>query len=240
MDAFPFRRPGTASRWRVAAGLLSLAVLVGAVPARAGGGAHVVDDATVETPGTCHLESWLTRGDGARGLLDLSPACTREAWPDLEIGAAVQRAWDGAGTATSAGPTLKRALRSPDRGPGVALAAGASWSLDHGTLETASVVVPVTLALDRRWRANLNAGWLYSRGGGDRQAAFWGAQLEAQVSPDCAAMVEVFGRDRGPAGGQAGWRWTPHGGAIDVDLVAGRYVDGADPFSLTLGVTLRH
>jgi hypothetical protein len=41
-------------------------------------------------------------------------------------------------------------------------------------------------------------------------------------------------------GGQAGLRWTPRGGSVDVDLLAGRYLDGATRNAITFGVTLRH
>jgi hypothetical protein len=48
-------------------------------------------------------------------------------------------------------------------------------------------------------------------------------------------MAEGFTRDYGKAGGQAGVRWTTGGGRIDLDLLAGRYVDGETPTSLTVG-----
>jgi hypothetical protein len=60
-----------------------------APPPRAGG-AHLIDDPGVETPGTCHLETWITGYGGGRGLVNLSPGCTREALPRLELGGAVQ------------------------------------------------------------------------------------------------------------------------------------------------------
>lgn len=218
---------------------IPVALLTGISSAHAGGGAHVIDDATVETPGTCHLESWMTRYDADRGLVNLSPACTREAWPDLEIGAALQHAWDGRSD-TSTGPALKLNLRPVERGWGVALATAATWSLDSGGFETASVIVPVTIPVNEQLRVNLNAGWLYSHASSDRHAAFFGGQVEARVTRDLSAMAEVFARDRGPGGGQVGLRWNPHGGDLDVDLLAGHYVDGASPRAITLGLTLRH
>ena len=52
-------------------------------------------------------------------------------------------------------------------------------------------------------------------------------------------MVETFIRDEGKIGGQAGLRWTVAGGAVDLDLIGGRYVDGATPGAATFGVTIR-
>ncbi len=47
--------------------LLWVAAAILAGPALAAGGAHIVDNSEVETPGTCHLELWVSRfvpGDG--------------------------------------------------------------------------------------------------------------------------------------------------------------------------------
>lgn len=71
---------------RLATGGVSLLLaLLAAGPAFAAGGEHVIDDAAVETPGTCHLESWVTLSSGG-GLVNSAPACTRKAWPNLELG----------------------------------------------------------------------------------------------------------------------------------------------------------
>jgi hypothetical protein len=39
---------------------------------------------------------------------------------------------------------------------------------------------------------------------------------------------------------KVGLRWNPRVGDVDVDLSAGRYVDGASPRAFTLGLTIRH
>lgn len=207
-------------------------------PAFASGGEHVVDDATVETPGTCHLESWITVHDRERGLLNLSPACTRRAWPRLEIGGAFQHTWDGR-THNTFGPALKLNLRPVETGFGVALITSGTFDLSSGKLETASVIVPLTIPVNDRVRFNLNGGWTYARTSAQPHAAFYGAQVEVQVARDFSLMGEVFGRDHGSAGAQAGLRWTPRNGRLDVDVVVGRRVDGVSPRSVTLGLTLR-
>lgn len=221
------------------ASLLFLAIVLLAPCARAGGGAHVVDDATVEVPGTCHLESWVTRNDPRRGLVNLSPACTREAWPSLEIGASLQHAWDG-NRSTSVGPALKLNLRPVERGMGLALAVAGAWNLDTGRFETASIIVPVTMPVNELLRININGGWIYSHADAHRHAAFFGGQVEAQLASDVSAMAEIFGRDRGRAAGQIGLRWNPSAGPVDIDLLGGRRIDGTSPSAVTLGFTIRH
>jgi len=49
----------------------------------------------------------------------------------------------------------------------------------------------------------------------------------------------VFGTDRGPPGGQAGLRWVTDRGRIDVDLLAGRRIDGTSASAVTVGLTIR-
>ena len=221
--------------------LLPLGLLIGQPPAQAAGGAHVVDDAGVETPGLCHLETWISRSGPKSGLFNASPACTFEALPRLEVGATVQRTWArGAHTSdTLMGPTLKLNLWPVESGFGIGLAGTSAWSARAGHWETASLIVPVSITPHERLRVNLNAGWLYTRSGARRNEAFVGAQVEATIVSDVTLMGEIFGRDRGQPGAQVGVRWTPGGGWLDVDLLSGWRTDGVTPWSLTFGVTLR-
>lgn len=212
----------------------------GAPPrAFASGNEHVVDDAAVEAPGTCHLETWTTVHGSNRGLFNLSPACTRRAWPRLEIGATIQHSWDGGADLTSFGPALKLNLRSVEKGLGIGLIASGAVDLRSGRLETANLIVPVTIVAGKAVRFNLNAGWAYARASARQHGAFYGAQIEVQVARDFSLMAEAFGRDHGATGAQAGLRWNPRGGRLDVDLVVGRRIDGVNPRSVSLGLTLR-
>ncbi|MBV1686763.1 hypothetical protein KRR38_03515 [Novosphingobium sp. G106] len=206
-------------------------------PAIAAGGAHVVDDVDVETPGRCHVETWVTEDQG-HGLADLSPACTPAALQSVEIGAVLIHSWDGQ-SITTAGPAVKVNLRSTQKGIGLAASFGATWNLRSGRLDTASVTVPITFTVSSKTRFNLNLGYSYSATSKDRHSPFWGGQIETQLGTDLSAMVEGFGRETGPAGAQAGLRWNPGHGDLDVDLLVGRYVDGSSPRSATLGVTIR-
>lgn len=228
-------------RGRRVAALVPIVVMLWRPHVQAAGGAHVVDDAGVETPGVCHVETWLARNGPRQGLFNLSPACTFEALPRLELGASVQRIWDRDAHAydTMAGPTLKLNLWPVERGFGVGLAGAGTWSTRSGRLETASLIVPVTIGLHENLRVNLNAGWLYSRTGIRRNEAFVGVQVEATIVLDVTLMGEVFGRDHGPPGAQVGVRWTPGGRWLDVDLLSGWRTDSVTPWSLTLGVTVR-
>jgi hypothetical protein len=206
----------------------------------ASGNEHVIDDAAVETPGVCHLEAWTTRFSPRQGLLNLSPACTRRAWPRLELGAGIQRAWAADGTSDIlVGPALKLNLMPEETGLGLGLAGSAAYGVRAGRLESASLLVPMTIPVSQRLRVNLNAGWSYGRIATRRSAAFYGAQIELALPHDVTLMAEGFRRGGGDPGGQLGLRWNPGGGRFDLDLVAGRRVDGESPRAVSLGITVR-
>ena len=86
----PFRRqrgrPTRASAWVfAAASLWATSVL-------AAGGHHALDDAVILEPGTCQVESWLTRSAGNERLLHAGGACRAGA---IELGVAAERARAG-------------------------------------------------------------------------------------------------------------------------------------------------
>lgn len=230
------RRGGVLRGWGAAG--LGLAAMVAAVEeARASGGAHVIDDAEVETPGLCHAESWLTGfGDGRR-LMNLSPACTFAALPSIEFGASIQHGWERGHRHTLVGPAVKVALRSPSRSFGLGAVVSAAVDIATGKAESVAVLVPVTVDLTPRVRTNFNLSYQWARTG-DRHGLVAGAQVEARVGGNLSVMAEGFVRDGGKPGFQAGVRWTPKAW-VDVDLLGGRRVDGSGARAVTLGVTLR-
>lgn len=205
--------------------------------ALAAGGPRVVDDAAVETPGVCHVETWLTASTGANRLYQYAPACTPRVLPMLEVGGSVTRSWaPGADDTVVAAAAKVNLVDETRRGWGVAVSGGIGLSVDSGELDNANINVPLTVPVGPV-RLNLNASWLWSRAEG--HAAFVGMQADWTVRPDLDVMVEAFARDTGRAGGQIGIRWTPVGGNVDFDVIAGRYIDGATPTSLTAGVIVR-
>ena len=219
--------------------LLLLMPVAAATAALAAGGAHIVDDATVVEPGTCQLETWLTDFNPGGGYANASPACTFKALPKLEIGATYQHYWETPGAALL-GPALKLNLRPEETGVGLALGFNAGVHLGTGDLELASLIVPVSLPINDKVRINLNAGWSYVRADPHQNAAFYGAQAVAEVGLDLTLMVEVFGRAPGTGGAQMGLRWSPGGGPIDFELLAGGFFDETSPRFFTLGVTVRY
>jgi hypothetical protein len=216
---------------------IAAAVLPG--PILAAGGAHIVDDSEVETPGTCHVEFWVSRFVPGDGYANVGPACTFLKIPWLEVGAAYQHYWDEITAGPLIGPQFKINFQSASAGLGFALGLNAGVNARTGELGlaglTALVTVPVTDAL----RINLNAGWSYLNGD-NPNALFWGGQVEVDVGWDVTLMLEAFGRQPGVIGNQMGLRYTPSAHPrFDFDLLVGTIFDQDSTKFFTLGVTVR-
>jgi len=189
-------------RRRIAAFAGALTVCSLPMPAWASGGAHVIDDADVETPGLCHLESLATRFGASGGLVNLAPACTARALPNVELGGAVIRTWSAdTPTTTTIGPSVKLRLGAVPGGPGVALALAAAINVQTGVVDSGSAVIPLTFDLDERTRLNLNMGYLYAATG-DRHRRIAGIQLDrAGCLGDGGAVRAGRGPCRSAGGG---------------------------------------
>ncbi len=208
-------------------------------PALAAGGAHIVDDAEVETPGVCHLDLWATRLSGNTGVLVAAPACTPKRLPNLEIGGSLVHTYPGRVRDFSVGPSLKWELRPPSRGLGIAVEGYATWSSRTSRVESAGLIVPFSVDATNWLRLNANVGYLWTRTG-DVRSAFLGGQALVQMTPRLGVMGEVFYRDPGSkVGVQSGVRWTPRPW-LDIDLLGAHRVDGSTPDAFTLGITIRH
>ncbi len=224
--------------WRGLAGAALLAGL--AAVAQAGGGAHVVDDADLEDPGRCHVESWVTGKGSGRGLANLGLACTPASLPFLELGMATQYERDHADHGLTVGPAFKWNLLPTESGLGVTLAGNAQWNTRRDRLDSGALLVPLTLPITKDLKLNANLGWSHVDDSERRDALFRGIQVEYALNGQASLMAETFRRQGDPTGYQAGLRLTPGAGNMDVDLLYGHYVDGSSVHAYTLGLTWRY
>lgn len=239
--------------WTVFALLyLSLLVVLASRPAAwAAGGAHVVDDSEVVEPGSCQFDTWVSKfDDGGNGYFNATNACTLKDLPKLQFGAQFQHLWTpDSGDFQVLGPQAKINFQSEETGVGIGLIFNSGVALQTGNLETASLLIPVTIPLNDHVRFNFNLGWSYIRIGDFPDAMFYGAQVEAKIGwEDVSLMAEVFGREPGFTGAQAGVRWRPNDGALSFDLLAGGsfdflasgLFDAVNTRFFTVGVTWRY
>lgn len=215
-----------------------LAAVVGS-PVLAAGGSHVIDDYGVETPGVCNSELIATRLEPSVHSGKATLNCTTRALPAVEFGLALVHLNDDGTRETLLGPGLKWKLREPGNGPGLALAGIVQFGLETGRLEKASIILPISFALSDRLMLNLNAGWVHARLASPQDTVKVGAQAIVRPAPEWTLMVEGFTELDNPAGAQAGMRWTPGQGAVDVDLTIGHRVDGVADLSVAGGLIIR-
>lgn len=208
--------------------------------ALAAGGSHIVDDAEVEVPGLCHLETWTTFFTSNDTYFNSAPACTTKKIPWLEIGAAFQNYWGPTLNAPLFGPQFKVNFQSVERSEfGLGLGLNAATNLRTGDFATGSTLALFTYNVTEKARLNLNAGWSYIVTAEVPNAFFYGGQFELDVGADIQLMVEVFGRQPGFPGLQMGLRYTPNKGPVDVDLLVANYFDRDTTRFFTVGFTLR-
>ena len=216
--------------------LAALALLLSPAMARAAGGAHVVDDAGVETPGICHVESFVAWSKPGTGFASLAPGCTPGFAPWLEIGGTINYAWTDGARSTLGAINLKAATDTGFWGLSAGFNATLGYDFTGKQIETTAATALVSKAIGDDVALHFNLGWQQFRSERSNDA-FAGVQIEAAMSPDWTVMAEIFGRKSVRTGIQAGVRRT--GRRVDVDLLYGRYVDGFSADALTLGLTVR-
>lgn len=216
-----------------------LAALLGASPALAAGGTHIVDDSAVETPGLCNTELFGKFFGPGRWSGTANLNCTFKGAPRLELGLGLAHTEDEGANETALGPAFKWNLAEPKgRAPGVALSGAMKLATQTGRVEFATLLVPVTFALSESLAFSLNAGWQHVRLADRPDTAKFGAQVEAAATDQLALMAEVFTTLVDTTGAQAGLRWTPVD-ALDLDVTLGHKVDGVSDLSVAAGLVFR-
>jgi hypothetical protein len=206
----------------------------------AAGSAYVVDDAAVGPRGECKVETWAGFADNDDTASDdavfvAGPACS---FGRVEIGVQGSRARAADEWTDTFGAKAKGILIPTERwGVGVGVAGGITYAREADDLATGFVYAPVTVEPTEDLRLNFNLGWLRDIAVA-KHFLTWGAGVEWEARPRFTLIAEIFGRDEGRSGWQAGPRWTPFDN-LDLDVILGRDVTGVPATWLTFGVTLR-
>lgn len=215
--------------------LASLAALTSSLaavsPAKAAGGHHAVDDATLLEPGQCQVETWFDHElGGARQLLHVGPACRIGA---VEFGLNFDRArLDGSRSETIGGAQIKWA-REIGNGWSAGVVFGAAGQDRSPHYLGSTLVVPVTWQVSETLFAYFNAGRDFRHGQADTSRA--GLAVEWTPLSAWSFIAERF-REGGANFWRAGARWqaTP---SINVDLGHARGLNSSTPAWWTLGLT---
>jgi len=130
--------------------------------AHAAGGAFLVDDAAVDEPGACKVESSLSFGSN-RDFIGLStPACVIPFFKPVELGVNIVRTRQDGEWGTALIPKAKMNILPVETGKlGLAIATGSAFNVLTGEYTGSFVNVPVTYTFSETFKANFNGGWIY-------------------------------------------------------------------------------
>jgi hypothetical protein len=232
----------------------SLALLVSATAAlyltgqaHAAGGAFVVDDAAVDDPFSCKVESSTSFASNTAFLAMTTPACVLPLFRPTEIGFNFARARSQDGDwATGVVAKAKTNLLPVEPGKvGLAVSGGPAFNLLTGDFAGAFFNVPVTYTASESFKVNVNAGWIYDRDS-NRHSANYGAGVEWIPAKPFTIIAEVFGvltpnpeaRTVTNPRFQIGLRTTPID-TMDFDVIYGRNIFGENANWITVGWNVR-
>lgn len=215
---------------RAAALRLPVAALLAlTAPARAAGGHHSVDDATILEPGECQLETWADRTtDGARSSQHLGPGC-RVGPVELSLNLDRVRTTH---TAAVGGPQLKWATPLNDT-VSVGVVTALSWQDRSPRSASRSIVLLGTWQPAEAWLLHVNAGRDFRPG--EPSGTHAGAAVEWQAAPAWSFVGERF-REGGSSAWRVGARWALNA-SVNVDLSRARSLTADGPTWWTLGLS---
>jgi hypothetical protein len=201
-------------------------------------GAYVVEDAGVDDPGKCKVESWAAFANNRDFIGVVAPACVVNFGRPVEITVPIGRIRSDGVWSTDLVLEAKTPIVPFDDGSkfGVALVGGVGFNLTRGDTAAAFVTVPFSFQASEALRLDLNVGVLRNIVD-DRTLFTWGAGASLSVTPQVALIAETFGFGH-KVGAQVGVRYTPHE-KVDFDLIYGRNIEGDRADWLTVGVNLR-
>lgn len=211
-------------------GLCAAALLLACVPALATR-PMVVDDASIEAPGNCQVESW-TQRTAYQTEYWAVPACNfGGALQSWELSAGLGRVGpDGPGGAYRAGVFQAKTVFHPlqTNGWGIGLTVANQFRQGGGVAGDLSVLVPASLSrFDDRLLLHANLGWLHAHVD-HRSDLFWAGGAEWAAHPVLSLTLEAYGTARGHALAQAGVRLTLVPERVALDAGIGRRIGGGD------------
>lgn len=209
---------------------LALTLLFALPAAHSAGGHHGVDDATILAPGSCELESWLTRPRSGDGLLHAGAGC--RVGP-VELGLAGEYTRPDGSSQASYGLQAKWAREWL---PGLSV----GWSLSSGwqahvrpRYQGINAAALVTWAVRDDLAVHLNIGRDFVHRAADQNRS--GISAEWTPRPGWSLVGERYD-EQGTHFVRGGLRWAATD-AWSVDLSRAHRLRGPGESSWTLGTT---
>jgi hypothetical protein len=201
-------------------------------------GAFAVEDAEVDEPGKCKVESWAAFANKRDFIGVVAPACVFNFGRPVEIAVPVARVRGEGVWSTDLVLEAKTPIIPFDDESkfGVALVGGVGFNLTRGDTAALFANVPFSYRATESLRLDLNIGVLRNLVD-DRTVFTWGAGANLAITQQVSLIAGTFGFGR-KVGAQVGIRYTPHE-KVDFDLSYARNLEGDRADWITLGVNLR-
>ena len=212
-------------------------------------GAFAVEDAEVDQPGACKVESWLSFADTRDRIGAVRGGCVFNLGRPVELNSLVQRSRSGSVWGTEFTFEVKTNILPVEAGRiGLAIQGGLSFDLLTGNSSGGFVTLPATYEFNDRFKINANLGWRYEHAP-DLHWLTWGAGFvwKFAESKPLTLIGEVFGQSGHRIPGepaqndpraQLGLRYTPIE-TVDFDVIYGRNINGENAHWITVGLNVR-
>ncbi len=195
---------------------------------------YIVDDAGITDAGQIQIPGWFSRSDKGE---DLGVAAMQfQTLKNLET--TLQAARDiGNGNDVTQLTLQEKYLWHPAAdGWTSSFAGGINYDTVAGKVSGGYAYAPFTFAVNKAVNLSLDAGWQYANGT-DKNYATWGANVALKATDAIGLTGEVFGKNTGRPGEQAGISWQNAGQSFIADAVYGRDIDGNPGNWGTVGLT---
>ena len=176
----------------------------------------MVDDAAVDDPFACKIETSASFASNTAFVGQLTPACVLPLFRPTEVGVNVVRGrtQDGDWRSGLLAKAKMNLLPVETGKVGLALSGGPAFNLLTGEFAGGSFNVPVTYTVSDSFKVNVNVGWIYEREN-ERHFAAYGAGVEWIPAKPFTLIAEVLrgldiksGNAHGSRPALSGWR--PH------------------------------
>jgi hypothetical protein len=217
--------------------------------ARGGQRRFAVDDAVIDQPGVCKIESWFSAAANGDHIGTVSPSCTVSLGRPVEFNPQFQHARSSGHWSTQIAFLVKTGIFPVETGKlGLAVKGGPLFDLRTGSNTGGVAALLATYPLSEQFRLNVNGGWQYE-GETDWHRLTWGLGFDWKFTGTFPLTLigEVFGQAgrRDPAQPsvtdprtQIGLRYTPID-TVDVDVIYGRNITGENANWITVGLNVR-
>lgn len=204
-------------KWSEKRGLMAaLMLMMAPVLAQANNGHFMVDHAVIADPGSCQLETWLSRDDGlGSNTLEAVPACTTAAgW---QVAVPVQYHMSDS-ELSGFGLEAKTILGSARNFGAIAMTLGTHYDRSTDRLERTYVNIPWSADVGNNMTWHLNVGMAHQRANSNFYTNWGGAStFHYRDNVDLVLEAAAFGSDSPSVAGGARFH-LQQGWEIDVSI----------------------